>query len=112
MPYPPCKFETPAETEARHAQLKPEVLAELIELSVSYFHAAFKAETQTTPGRLTKKIRFDRASELLAGTGLPVTEVAHQCDYAEIFHFSRAFKLDRKLSPRAYRRKHAKKKLP
>ena len=43
---PPCKSETAAEAEARHAQLKPEALAELIELSVSHFHAAFKAETK------------------------------------------------------------------
>ncbi len=108
---PPGKFEAAEETEARKAKLKPEALATLAELSPSQLFSAFKAKTQMTPGQYVKKLRLDHACELLVNPTLQITEIAYQSDYADVYHFSRDFKLDRKLSPREYRRWRLKNKL-
>ena len=104
----PCKSETATEKAARQAQLKPKALAQVADLSVSQFYAAFKAETEQTPSQVVKKQRLTHASALLVNTLYRVNEIAELSDYADVYHFSRDFKLAHEFSPLAFRRRNAK----
>ncbi len=54
---------------------------------------------------LSKRIRHERACELLA-TGMQATQVAYQLGYSDPGNFSRAFRRDSGMSPRAYAALH------
>jgi len=49
-------------------------------------------------------MRLDRAAQLLLTTELQVSECAAECGYADVYHFSRAFKRVFGSPPSAYRR--------
>jgi AraC-like DNA-binding protein len=53
---------------------------------------------------LYERMRMDRAAELLLTTDLHVSECAAECGYADVYHFSRAFKRVFGAPPTAYRR--------
>ncbi len=84
-------------------------------LSVEEIAAAMstsRASLQRLAGRhfgcgaahLYERVRMDRGAELLLGTELQVSECAAECGYADVYHFSRAFKRVLGVSPTAWRR--------
>ncbi|MEN8801245.1 MAG: helix-turn-helix transcriptional regulator, partial [Thiogranum sp.] len=64
-------------------------------------------ESGTRYSEILEQARFDAASELLKGTELKVTDVAHQLGYSDSAHFSRAFKRIAGVSPRVYRQAYS-----
>ena len=73
-------------------------------LSPSHFAKAFKASTGVTPHGWLQTRRVEAAGELLLTTGMPLTDVAAACGFADQSHFSRVFKRATKSSPAAWRR--------
>lgn len=69
-----------------------EELAELVNMSVSAFHRAFKDVTSSSPIQYIKKIRLSKAKDLLAERGLRVGEAATRVGYESAAQFSREFK--------------------
>ena len=53
---------------------------------------------------LHERLRLDHAASHLLRTSATITECAALCGYADVYHFSRAFKRVHGLSPQAYRR--------
>ncbi|MBN1672093.1 MAG: helix-turn-helix transcriptional regulator [Kiritimatiellae bacterium] len=53
---------------------------------------------------LHERLRLDRAADRLLRTDASISECAFACGYADVYHFSRAFKRVNGVSPRAYRR--------
>ena len=49
------------------------------------------------------EIRFELATPLLNDEKIPITEIAFELGYADVAHFSRAFRRITGMSPRAYR---------
>ena len=47
--------------------------------------------------------RLDRATDLLASTGLSIKEISEQCGFQNPFHFSRKFRQQQEVSPKEYR---------
>ncbi|NOT63481.1 MAG: helix-turn-helix transcriptional regulator [Acidobacteria bacterium] len=84
----------------------------MIGLSESQLYLAFKAETGMTTTQCVRKVRLAHAGKLLTTTFLHITEVAHQSDYTDVYHFSREFKRVHQLCPKEFRRKNDKNNLP
>ncbi|MDB6175743.1 MAG: lactose operon transcription activator [Chthoniobacteraceae bacterium] len=58
----------------------------------AYLSRLFQRFGHTTPYRFLMRLKMNRAAELLLDGGLMVKEVASELDFADAFHFSRAFK--------------------
>ena len=76
-------------------------------LNRSYFARLFKETMGVSPQQFLIQYRMTKASELLKGSKMPVTEVSHAVGYENPLHFSRAFKNLYGISPSEYRRRHA-----
>ncbi|MFG1477313.1 AraC family transcriptional regulator [Xanthobacter sp. V4C-4] len=79
-------------------------LAELAELSQSYFSHAFKASTGLPPYQWHMRARMRRVEEMLASPDLPLTEIAVAAGFADQAHFTRVFRRFCGLTPAAWRR--------
>lgn len=67
-------------------------LAESSNMSVRSFHNHFKAATSCTPFQYLKKIRLDKARQLLVSKNLQANVTAHMVGYESTSQFSREFK--------------------
>lgn len=69
-----------------------EALAREAGMSVSGFHAHFKAMTTSSPVQYIKAIRIHRARVLMVNAGSSVAEAAGQVGYESVSQFSREFR--------------------
>ncbi|GGP49405.1 XRE family transcriptional regulator [Shewanella algicola] len=69
-----------------------DTLASLVNMSPSAFHRCFKEVTTSSPIQYLKKIRLNKARELLQLQRLKVKEVSTQVGYESTAQFSREFK--------------------
>lgn len=72
----------------------------------TYLCEKFAAAVGKPPKRYLIELRIKKGEELLTQTDLPVRDIALAIGYASLQHFSRAFKKETGLSPRAFRRLH------
>jgi len=84
-----------------------EDVLKFVPMSRSHFHAVFREVTGETLIAVLRRIRVERACELLAGTDLGVLEVSLQCGFGSLSHFCHTFKALAGVSPREYRRRRA-----
>ncbi len=77
-------------------------LAQIGQCSPATVHRLFRAFESVSPGEWMARLRVERAAFLLRTTRLPVREVGEQVGLPDPFHFSRFFKREMGLSPRAY----------
>ncbi|MBA6391565.1 AraC family transcriptional regulator [Colwellia sp. BRX10-3] len=77
-----------------------EHLAEQAHMSVSGFHRAFRQVTSETPLQYLKKIRLNKAKDLIVAEGKQATEAAMLVGYASASQFSREFKRHFNATPR------------
>lgn len=82
-----------AEDAARVAGVHPVVLAR-----------GFRRRHGVTVGEFVRRLRVDRAADLLARTMLPLSRIAQDCGFADHAHFTRTFRRERHLSPSEFRR--------
>lgn len=64
----------------------------------------FRRTLGRTPVQYLREYRLHRAGELLAGTSLPVAQVAADCGFDDVSYFTRVFREYRHMTPTAYRR--------
>ncbi len=76
------------------------LLADTANMSVRSFHDHFKAATACTPFQYLKRVRLDRARQLLVRRGLQANVTAHMVGYESTSQFSREFKKYFGYSPR------------
>ncbi|MCJ8344038.1 AraC family transcriptional regulator [bacterium] len=69
-----------------------EQLANLSHMSISGFHRAFKEVTSCSPIQYVKKVRLNKAKNLLINEKLKVNVVARNVGYESVTQFSREFK--------------------
>jgi AraC-like DNA-binding protein len=79
-----------------------QVAAEL-NVSLRQLQRDFLAFTGLTPVRYRNIMRLGEANRLLAETSLPIAEIAARLGYANVTHFSAAFRHDYHSSPREVR---------
>jgi transcriptional regulator GlxA family with amidase domain len=67
-------------------------MAHIAGMSVSAFHAAFKAATSMAPIQYHKAMRLHRAQSLMAFDGKRVSEAAYEVGYVSASQFSRDYR--------------------
>jgi AraC-like DNA-binding protein len=82
-------------------------ISKFVFLSPSYFTRAFKEETGMSPISYLLKVRIDRAKELLADTGLKISDIALSVGFSNQQRFNEMFKKYVNLTPLQYRKKTA-----
>lgn len=80
-------------------------IARFVFLSPSYFTRAFKDETSMSPINYLLKVRIERAKELLADTGLKISDIALSVGFSNQQRFNEMFKKYAYLTPLQYRKK-------
>lgn len=72
--------------------LSVEDMARRAGLSASRFSSVFRARFGRPPHQFLLHLRIQRAQDLLQHTSLSLREVSSQCGFADVHHFSKAFK--------------------
>lgn len=78
-------------------------LAEIERYNVTYYNDWFKQQTGCSPSFYLRRIRIDRAKELLEETSFSVMEIAIMVGYSSNSTFTRAFHSIAGITPKAYR---------
>jgi AraC-like DNA-binding protein len=79
-------------------------IAKFVFLSPSYFTRAFKEEVGVSPISYLLKVRVERAKELLADTGLKISDIALNVGFSNQQRFNEIFKKYGKYTPLQYRK--------
>ena len=87
-------------------------LASQVHMSPFHFARRFKQAVGTPPHAYITHVRIERAKRLLAGTNLPLIEVATRVGYRTQAHFTGVFHRYVGTTPRAYRVSSRKELLP
>ncbi|GHN02596.1 hypothetical protein WSM22_40850 [Cytophagales bacterium WSM2-2] len=87
-------------------------LAKLAGLSLTSFKEEFAALFGESPARYIRKMKIERAQELLRVTDHSVSEIAFQTGYNDLSHFSKSFHALSGSSPGAFRSQVRKSKKP
>lgn len=86
------------------ADIRISHVAEMAGMNESTFSRFFKRNTGNTFTDHLTKLRIGRACDLLANSGLPVTDICYEVGYSNISNFNRTFRQQRGNTPSAYRR--------
>ena len=78
-------------------------LAAAASVSRSYLNRLFQEEFETSPATALEALRCSRAETLLTRTTMTIGSVAHQCGFADLYHFSHRFTRRYGVSPSAFR---------
>jgi len=76
-------------------------VADTVALNAVYFGSLFKKETQYTFRDYLNTVRLNQAEDMLRSGKWNVSEVAHNCGFADVFYFSRIFKKHKGIPPSA-----------
>lgn len=66
-------------------------LASAARVSRSYLNRLFQAEFGISAAAGLEGLRFSRAETLLTRTDMTISSIAHQCGFADLYHFSHRF---------------------
>lgn len=80
-----------------------EEVAHYLHVSVSNLRQIFMLTLHESPQSAFKRLRLQRAMELMSESNLKLETVAAQCGYSNASDFSRAFSKEFRISPRAWR---------
>ncbi len=88
-----------------------EQLATLNNQSLSTFKREFKKIYNASPATYLRIKKLKKAEELLTSTDLRTTDIAYDCGFANVSHFSKSFKQHHGISPSTYKMTHLGKSL-
>lgn len=86
---------------------KVEELADMAHLSPSYFQVVYKKAFGITCMTEVINAKLEQAKLLLTSTEHPVSDIATEVGYNEVYHFIRQFKKSTGMTPGAFRKKVA-----
>lgn len=84
-------------------KLTLEQIAASVHLSPSHISGLFRKETGQTVSAYIGFVRIEKSKQLLKTTQLSIAEIASSCGFEEQSYFSRVFRKQTGLSPKAYR---------
>jgi AraC family transcriptional regulator, exoenzyme S synthesis regulatory protein ExsA len=86
-----------------YSDLNLDQLAAFCNMSLSTFKREFEKTFKASPARYFKLKKLEKSCGLLKLGHLPVTDIAYECGFADVSHFSNSFKEVYHISPSAYR---------
>lgn len=89
-----------------NTELKPEDLAEHLQISIRSLYRKFKEMEQLPPKDLIKDCRINLAAKLLKTTTLTVQEIIYQCGFGNRSHFYKEFDKRFQMTPKEFRQQH------
>lgn len=91
------------ENLARNPSVKE--VADVVHVSASHLRRLFAEVRQASPKEVFRRVRLEKAHDLMGRTNLPLDEVARQCGYASASHFCREYKAVNHFTPSTWRRR-------
>ena len=80
-------------------------LGKMSGLSTSSFERQFKSHFQMTPLKYIRRMRINKACDLLESTSKPVSEIALEVGFCDQSYFTSEFRKSMKISPSKFRKK-------
>lgn len=87
----------------RRSDLKISEVAEATEISEKHLRRIFCDVYKMKPHEFLRDIRLNKAVLLILNTSKPVSDIAIQCGFSDVYSFSHCFKRNFGVSPNAYR---------
>lgn len=84
--------------------IKASEVADMCNLSYSYFSRIFKQYMKKSFSEYLNYIRLSNAEKLLASTDKPITEIASECGFATSSYFIKQFREHKNISPKQFRK--------
>lgn len=84
--------------------IKASEVADMCNLSYSYFSRIFKQYMKKSFSEYLNYIRLSNAEKLLASTDMPITEIASKCGFATSSYFIKQFREHKNISPKQFRK--------
>ncbi|MGF9696911.1 helix-turn-helix domain-containing protein [Paenibacillus sp. MABNR03] len=84
-------------------QITLEEIASQCNISIRHLNRIFKSFYQTSPMAYLKRLRLERACQLLRLTDLSITQVSYQSGFNDSNYFARQFRQTYKMSPKLFR---------
>lgn len=81
-------------------------LARKLGVNRSHFSVRFSSELGISPTQYLINLRMEAAKKMLADTDWPISRIAGEVGYADMFYFARVFKVRENLTPTQYRKLH------
>ncbi|MCL2058093.1 MAG: AraC family transcriptional regulator [Oscillospiraceae bacterium] len=91
-----------------HEKITPTIIADELQMSLSYLCRHYKAQTGKTITTYINEIKIDEAKRLLTATDMSVLEVSAQLGYASSNYMSMVFKKITGLTPNEHKNAHVK----
>jgi AraC family transcriptional regulator len=88
---------------ARNPSVKE--VADVIHVSPSHLRRLFAEVRQASPKELFRRVRLEKAHDLMGRTNLTLDEIAGHCGYASASHFCRDYKAAHHFTPSTWRRR-------
>ncbi|MEO1257650.1 MAG: AraC family transcriptional regulator [Bacteroidota bacterium] len=79
-------------------------LSRAVHLSPSQLYRRLKSEAGFTPNLFIRKIKMEKAQELLTSSSLNISEIAYTLGFNDPNYFSRIFQREFGVSPRSFRK--------
>jgi len=90
------------ETHLGEPEFNPEVLADEAALSYKQLYRRLREEQDETPSQFIRRVRVERAAQLLAERAGTVSEVAYAVGFNSLSYFNRSFREHFDCAPSAY----------
>jgi LacI family transcriptional regulator len=81
-------------------------VAQAVGLSRRALERRFSRELGRTVLQETRRVRTEQIARLLVETHLPVSQIADSMGFADVRHFARYFRAEKRMSPLAYRKSY------
>ncbi len=94
-----------------YTNLSIDQLAQLSNISTSTFKREFNKLYQTSPAQYFKTRKLEKAAQLLSNTDNRISDIAYECGFNDVAHFSKSFQETYHLAPSQYRLSHKNKSL-
>ncbi len=89
-----------------HRPVSVDEMAGISNTSLAHFHHVFRESLGYSPMNYLKKLRLDRAGQLLVYTDESIADIADRVGFKNQFHFSREFRRGSGVSPSVYHREN------
>lgn len=96
-------LETSEYINKNYSTVTLEDAAKNMSMSYSYFSRIFKKEFNTSFSKYVTTIRIQKSLEFLTNTTMTVADIAAECGFSNLSHFTKCFKEAKGMTPNAFR---------